>query len=136
MPVPAPHPTFVIIGAKRAATRWLRFNLDRHPDICAPPLHLDYFSDPDRKTLLAGGHETARKVWLSVDAGATWKDIGMNLPANTNHSSQPLVMNSQNFFKSAAEERGPHLRIVGIRFDDAAYFSPDRSQEFEIDIRC
>jgi hypothetical protein len=43
---PAPHPTFLIIGAERAATRWLRFNLDRHPDICAPPLHLDFFSDP------------------------------------------------------------------------------------------
>jgi photosystem II stability/assembly factor-like uncharacterized protein len=56
------------------------------------------FTDPDRKTLLAGSHETARKVWLSVDAGATWKDIGMNLPANTNHSSQPLVMSAQNFF--------------------------------------
>jgi hypothetical protein len=48
--VPAPHPTFLIIGAERAATRWLRFNLDQHPDICAPPVHLDYFSDPQRMT--------------------------------------------------------------------------------------
>ena len=48
MAAPAPHPTFLIIGAERAATRWLRFNLDQHPDICAPPLHLDYFSDPQR----------------------------------------------------------------------------------------
>jgi hypothetical protein len=50
LPAPAPHPTFLIIGAERAATRWLRFNLDKHPDICAPPLHLDYFSDPRRIT--------------------------------------------------------------------------------------
>jgi len=52
LPTPAPHPTFLIIGAERAATRWLRFNLDQHPDICAPPLHLDYFSDPDRMASL------------------------------------------------------------------------------------
>jgi hypothetical protein len=50
LPAPAPHPTFLIIGAERAATRWLRFHLDQHPDICAPPLHLDYFSDPRRMT--------------------------------------------------------------------------------------
>lgn len=52
MAAPAPHPTFVIIGAERAATRWLRFHLDQHPDICAPPLHLDYFGDPERMATL------------------------------------------------------------------------------------
>jgi photosystem II stability/assembly factor-like uncharacterized protein len=55
------------------------------------------FSDPARKTLLAGAHETARKVYLSNDGGGTWKDIGMNLPANTNHSSQALVLGPQSF---------------------------------------
>jgi len=34
---PAPLPSFVIIGAPGCATRWLRFNLDRHPEIFAPP---------------------------------------------------------------------------------------------------
>lgn len=32
-----PLPSFVIIGAPGCATRWLRFNLDRHPEIYAPP---------------------------------------------------------------------------------------------------
>jgi hypothetical protein len=31
----------MIIGAERCATRWLRHNLDRHPDIYAPPLRAE-----------------------------------------------------------------------------------------------
>jgi hypothetical protein len=61
--VPAPHPTFLIIGAERAATRWLRFNLDQHPDICAPALHLDYFSDPD--LMATNGYRWYRQQFTS-----------------------------------------------------------------------
>jgi hypothetical protein len=32
-----PLPSFVIIGAPGSATRWLRYNLDLHPEIYAPP---------------------------------------------------------------------------------------------------
>ena len=39
-----PRPTFVIIGAQRCATRWLRFNLDQHPDVFVPTVPLDYFA--------------------------------------------------------------------------------------------
>jgi hypothetical protein len=38
-------PDFLIIGAERCATRWLRFNLDQHPDIYLPPKDLNFFSD-------------------------------------------------------------------------------------------
>jgi hypothetical protein len=41
----APLPSFLIIGAERSATRWLRFNLDRHPEILAPPVDIGWFSD-------------------------------------------------------------------------------------------
>jgi hypothetical protein len=44
----APFPNFLIIGVERNATRWLRFNLHEHPEICAPPLRLDFFSDFER----------------------------------------------------------------------------------------
>ncbi len=40
-----PPPTFLIVGAERSATRWLRFNLDRHPEILAPPVDIGFFSD-------------------------------------------------------------------------------------------
>ena len=39
-----PLPNFLIIGAARCATRWLRFNLNLHPDVFMPPYPLDYFA--------------------------------------------------------------------------------------------
>lgn len=42
---PPPPPSFLIIGAERSATRWLRFNLDRHPEILAPPGDIGWFCD-------------------------------------------------------------------------------------------
>jgi len=53
------------------------------------------FSDPERKTLVAGGHE--RKQWLyrSTDGGRTWANVGLALPADSNFSSYPLVIDSE-----------------------------------------
>ena len=74
------------------------------------------FSDPERKTLLAGAHETKRKLWLSTDAGATWKDIGMNLPADSHFSSAPLVLSAQSFLLGSC---GYGMGACGV------YASPD-----------
>ena len=49
-PVPAddlPLPTFLIIGAQKSATRWLRSNLGRHPDVFAPPHEPSFFNHED-----------------------------------------------------------------------------------------
>jgi Sulfotransferase domain len=43
-----PLPTFIIIGAQKSATRWLRQNLGRHPDIFTAPHELKYFNHPAR----------------------------------------------------------------------------------------
>jgi hypothetical protein len=59
------------------------------------------FTDPDRKTLLVGGHEQKRKMYLSTDGGQTFKDIGMSLPADSHFSSAPLVLDSKNFLLGA-----------------------------------
>ena len=60
--------------------------------------HNDYvsvdFRDPERQTLLAGGHEQSQTVYLSTNGGRTWTNIGANLPAKTNFSSYPLVVNA------------------------------------------
>lgn len=43
-----PLPTFLIIGAERCATRWLRANLEEHPDVFTPPAALSFFSNQAR----------------------------------------------------------------------------------------
>ncbi len=59
------------------------------------------FHDPDRKTLLAGAHETKRKLFYSQDGGANWTDIGMNLPQGSHFSSVPLVIDATHFLLGA-----------------------------------
>ena len=53
------------------------------------------FADPERKTLLAGGHEQKQTLHRSVDGGETWTNVGANLPASSHFSSYPLVIDAQ-----------------------------------------
>jgi photosystem II stability/assembly factor-like uncharacterized protein len=55
------------------------------------------FSDPDRNTILVGGHEMAQEVEYSADGGATWKNIGVNLPADSGFSSYPWIVDKNTF---------------------------------------
>jgi hypothetical protein len=43
-----PLPTFLIIGAQKCATRWLRFNLGLHPEVFAAPTELSFFNNGPR----------------------------------------------------------------------------------------
>src|SRR5258706_4135842 len=68
--------------------------------------HNDYvsvdFSDPRRRTLLAGGHEQSRTVWKSVDGGQTWTNIGTTLPEGTKFSSNPLLIDAFTYLVNAS----------------------------------
>ena len=44
----APLPTFLIIGAQKSATRWLRINLGHHPDIFAAPSEMHFWNNGHR----------------------------------------------------------------------------------------
>lgn len=59
------------------------------------------FSDPERKTLLAGSHEQTQRLMHSADGGLTWTDLGPNLPADSNFSSAPLVIDADTFLVGA-----------------------------------
>lgn len=39
-----PLPTFLIIGAQKSATRWLRLNLGLHPDIFTAGREIEFFN--------------------------------------------------------------------------------------------
>jgi hypothetical protein len=43
-----PLPTFLVIGAQKSATRWLRQNLGKHPEIHASPYEIGFFNSPKR----------------------------------------------------------------------------------------
>jgi photosystem II stability/assembly factor-like uncharacterized protein len=51
------------------------------------------FRDPDRQTLLAGGHEQAQTVYESTNGGQTWTNIGLTLPPDTG-TNHPLIVSS------------------------------------------
>jgi len=70
---------------------WTELGNISHTDMLAVD-----FSDPQRKTLLAGGHELAQTLYQSLDSGGTWKNIGAGLPANTN-CTLPLIFDSKTY---------------------------------------
>jgi hypothetical protein len=46
--VRGPLPTFLIVGAQKSGTRWLRANLGRHPDVYTATLELGFFQSRRR----------------------------------------------------------------------------------------
>jgi hypothetical protein len=59
------------------------------------------FTDPERKTLLVGGHEQKQTLYLSTDGGQTFAQIGPNLPSDSHFSSDPLVLDAHTFLLGA-----------------------------------
>jgi hypothetical protein len=53
-----PLPTFLIIGAQKSATRWLRFNLGLHPDVFTADTELSFFNN--REAFTTGGVDVYR----------------------------------------------------------------------------
>jgi Sulfotransferase domain len=47
-----PLPTFIIIGAQKSATRWLRYNLGLHPDVFTARQEVKFFNHPKRMQAL------------------------------------------------------------------------------------
>ncbi len=55
------------------------------------------FQDPARKTLVVGSHGQHQAVYLSTNAGLTWTNIGLNLPAETSNSESPVVIDAKTY---------------------------------------
>jgi hypothetical protein len=53
------------------------------------------FSDPERKTLLAGPHEQPSKLFRSTDGGATWSDVGQTLPGSAGYCTATQVLGAK-----------------------------------------
>ena len=61
--------------------------------------HVDYisidFADPERSTILAGGHESA-KVHRTKDGGETWDELP-GLPADVGFTSSPYIVDANTY---------------------------------------
>ncbi len=60
------------------------------------------FTDPDRKTILAGSHEATGQLFLSTDKGTTWSNIGPNLPAGIGFCTNTLVLDANTLVAGCA----------------------------------
>jgi len=60
------------------------------------------FSDPERKTMLAGLHEQVRSLHRSTDGGKTWQKIGDRFPENSNFTTDPIILDSTTFLINTA----------------------------------
>jgi photosystem II stability/assembly factor-like uncharacterized protein len=60
------------------------------------------FSDPERKTLLAGPHEQTSKLFRSTDGGQTWTDVGQTLPSSAGYCTATQVLSATNLLVGCA----------------------------------
>jgi hypothetical protein len=65
------------------------------------------FTDPQRKTLLAAGHEQMNRLYKSIDGGQTWTDIGNRFPDSTSFS-RPLIINAAVFLNGCSGYAGKY----------------------------
>jgi hypothetical protein len=99
----APLPTFLIIGAQKSATRWLRVNLGQHPEVYAAPSEIMYFSN---------------REWVR-ERGANWYRTQF-----TDWAGEPIVGESSpsymawqrhpDFVAERVKKLMPHVRLLAI----------------------
>lgn len=77
--------------------------------------HNDYvsvdFSDPNRETLLASGHEQVHKLYLSRDAGVVWTEIGDYIPVEPLVCSFPYIIDFETFLLGCGSYGGGEVGI-------------------------
>ena len=63
--------------------------------------HTEYisidFSDPKRRTIIAGGHEQPQVLSRSTDGGQTWEALGDKLPDTCTWSTFPLLVDTNTY---------------------------------------
>lgn len=60
------------------------------------------FADPERRLMLVCRHEQARSLEKSSDGGKTWETIGKNLPEDTNHTTNAIIIDAKTYLVNCA----------------------------------
>jgi hypothetical protein len=69
------------------------------------------FTDPARKTLLVGAHETPQTAYKSTDNGMTWENVGTSLPAGLECPS-PHILDTNTYIIGCNKPMGAILRSI------------------------
>jgi hypothetical protein len=76
------------------------------------------FSDPERRTLLAGLHEQARSLNISRDGGKSWTKLGDKFPEDSNFTHDPIILDSRTYLVNTAGWK-PKSSLGIYRTEDA-----------------
>lgn len=88
------------------------------------------FTGRQRRTLLLGMHEQSQSLQMSTNGGANWTRIGDRLPMDSNHSSDPIVIDTKTFLiNTAGWKQGASLGIyrsadAGATWQKVSDFGP------------
>jgi hypothetical protein len=59
------------------------------------------FTDPQRKVIIASGHETRQKLYKSTDGGTNFTEISANFPSDAGVASPLIVINATTYIAGA-----------------------------------
>jgi hypothetical protein len=98
-----PLPNFLIVGAQKAGTRWLRHNLGRHPDVFAAPFEISYFNS----------HFARGPDWYRGQFGGWWGEpfVGEATPGYMMWREDPAVVARR------IDEQLPDVRLFSVLRD-------------------
>jgi hypothetical protein len=98
-----PLPTFLIVGAQKSATRWLRLNLGLHPDIFTAGRELEFFNSA--KNFDEKGTNWYRKQFEGWDGE---RFVGEATPGYMFWRHRPAVLTKR------IEQTLPDVRLIAI----------------------
>ena len=64
------------------------------------------FTDPNRQTLVASGHEQGHILYRTTDGGSNWQDISGTFPPDANACNYPVLVDGQTYLVGCSQFGG------------------------------
>ena len=123
-------PDFVIIGAAKAATTWLSYNLSAHPEVLLPSQELHYFSRFHGKSQdwYRAHFRDAQETQLIGEKSASYlADPATPLRLHGLMPRAKLIAQLRNPIERAYSDYCMHYRRGEVSRDIARYLDPERT---------
>jgi hypothetical protein len=123
-------PDFVIIGAAKAATTWLSYNLGAHPQVFLPSQELHYFSrfHDQGEDWYRGHFQDAQETQLIGEKSASYlADAATPLRLHCQLPRAKLIAQLRNPIERAYSDYCMHYRRGQVSTDIGCYLDPART---------